>query len=854
MNTDFELLKHQDEFIFSSEKFPCLDGGYGNGKDCNIETPVPTTEGFKKHGELQPFDEIYDEQGNIQHVIAAGPVQHNTCYRVHFSDGSTIECGENHLWYTEQRRFSPRLEGKVRETREIKETLRYPNKNRPDENNHRIPVVDGAIEGIDRPLPIDPYLLGLWLGDGNKNNNRITIGQENCEIIEVLRDKGVDCEVRPDDGCYRVWVENTGSRAGSKIGDFNRLIRNHDLCNNKHIPWQYLRSTEEQRRELLCGLMDSDGYSRKGSSFCAFYNTNKSMCEDVKELLCSLGYKATISKIDKESDKHADQYEVRFYAYDDELVFRLDHKAKHLAERPDGNNSAYNRMITDIEPIDTVPTNCISVSGESGLYLAGKSMIPTHNSTAWQIRLALHCQNNPGTKTGVFRQDLSDLKKSTKQEWEQFFGNFGNYHENDNIFTFNNGSTVLFHQLTDTEKLRNHNFSAFVIEQAEETNEEAFFTLMGRLRRTDTDNSNLGIRDRWGAIATNPEGHDWVWKNWIKGNVPEPDKDAVEELKEIGLEPPSENDFHYICAESFSNKENLPDDYLQTLMNMPEHMRKKYVHASRDVLEGAIYSMLEPQTHLIEPFEIPKEWPKWTTLDYGDTNPTACLWLTMDYNHNIYVYREHYKKKGDNGKQWIVSQHVQAIKDPEQNKNNRVCPYVEDIRGRYIDPGCTAKTREKNGQKISIMEEFSDEGLMGLSPWRRANKKTETQAQINRVAESFQPKPDQEFPNQHGRSGESPAPKLYFFNTCQNAWEEHRQWEWKKQSKRKQGKKNLPDVPQDHNDHSCDALRGWVAEKMIGPSEEMVAPPGSFDYIRQKHIAKKRRKSRKNKTYGQFNL
>ena len=475
-------------------------------------------------------------------------------------------------------------------------------------------------------------------------------------------------------------------------------------------------------------------------------------------------------------------------------------------------------------------------------------------STAWMIRLGLHCQTNPGTKTGVFRGELSDLKKSTKQEFEDLYGEHGNYHSLDNIFTWDNGSTTLFHQLSDLGKLRNHNFSACVIEQAEETNEEAFFTLVGRLRRRDTANNDLGIADRWMGIASNPEGHDWIWKLWINEDIPEPDEQAKKELEEHDIDPPSPDDFHYICADSFANKENLSDDYFQGLLTMPEHMRKKYVYASRDVLEGAIYSMLQPDIQLISPFEIPKEWPKWFTLDYGDTNPTAGLWITMDYHDNVYVYREHYQKQGDEGKDWVISQHVDAIKGVENNRSDPLCPYREGIKTRYVDPACTAKNRERNGRKISIVEEFDQEGLRNIQPWRRANSKRETQAQINRVAELFQPKDEREFPQHHEQHRESPAPRLYIMENCPNTWEEHTQWKWKKQSTRSQGQKNLPDVPQDHNDHTCDALRGFCSEKMMGPRKERVAPVGSFEYVRKKHLAKKRKKQSQGQLYGKFSI
>lgn len=459
------------------------------------------------------------------------------------------------------------------------------------------------------------------------------------------------------------------------------------------------------------------------------------------------------------------------------------------------------------------------------------------------LKIGKHCEENPGTKVGIFRQNLSDLKKSTLTEFKDLFGDKGSYNGQSHEFTFNNGSTVLFHQLSELRKLRNHNLSAAVIEQAEETTEDAFWYLLGRLRRTDADHN-------WIGLLSNPEGHDWIWKLFCKKDIPRPDMNSREELDDADIDPPSGEDFHYICASSWTNKENLDEQYLSGLSAMPEDMQKKYVEGSRDVISGSVYPMLDPSVHLIEPFKIEKEWPKWCTLDYGDVNATANLWVTMDYENRIYIYREHHKARNDDGKEWLISQHSEAIREIEWETTNFITPYRENPKNRLIDPQCSAKTKTKRGpngqkrKKYSVIEEFSDHGL-NFTPWRRANSRKEKLAQINRVGEMFKKQDDFE----HPITGESPAPRAYIFETCEKTWEEHTQYQWEDSSSRQKGG-NLPDAPKKEDDHSCDAFRGWCGEKLMGPEQNMVTKPGTFKYYQNKVKRKNRRKKQKTFNIG----
>lgn len=484
-------------------------------------------------------------------------------------------------------------------------------------------------------------------------------------------------------------------------------------------------------------------------------------------------------------------------------------------------------------------------------------------STAGILKLGIHCQNNPGTKAGFFRQDYTDIRRGSLEDWNEIWGDFGEYNEKSHFFTFyDSGSKVLFHQLSDTGKLKNHNLSAALIEQAEETDQEAFSYLVPRLRRQDTDNSNItfedprtkrtwsgSMPDRWLGCLTNPEGHDWVWDIWHNKDLSDLaiGQGAFDLPDEMQI---TQDDFHLIWADTFANIKNLPKDYLAGLQAMPDHLWNRYVEGSRDSFEGQIFKMLDRDIHLIEPFEIPKQYNKYLLFDHGINNPSAFLWIALDPDDNAIVYREHYKKAGDEGKNWVVSDHVDEVLYHIDNENDPVCPYQETINGMWADPQIFNRTREKDGEHYTIAEEYVDhsDGRLMFQPWKKASGPKEKQAQINRTAEYFKVNPARN----HIVTGESPAPQMYFFSTCDNAWEEHIQYQWKDQAKRIIGAaKNNPEKPRDYKDHTPDCTGGFVAMKRTGPSIKTDPPPGSWEDI---HQEMKKRRGRSSGSSRQVNI
>ncbi|WP_425573685.1 replicative DNA helicase [Nocardioides koreensis] len=382
------------------------------GKALALDTPLPTPTGWTTMGEVRVGDQLYDAHGRPTTVVAATDVLlDRPCYEVAFSDGSRIVADAEHQWLTETRAArkskwsADRQYNRTRNqhifpsvvtTREIEETLKVGADGRA---NHAV-LNTAPLQGAPAALPIAPYVLGAWLGDGHSHGARITC--ETDEIPMYLEGHGLRVEPRgnmlfsvklPIDerpvgagACLDCGARCTGSRlcrdCYTDHGSFTALLRKAGVLGAKHIPRSYLRSDETSRRELLAGLMDTDGTVVKGVGSCQFAVTSKRLADDVHELVVSLGYKCgrTTRQVRGRSEETSTCYILNFSTTDD--VFRLSRKhLLHKQERPASTVRIGRRYVTAVRKIDSVPVRCVQVDNEDHLYLAGQSMIPTHNST-----------------------------------------------------------------------------------------------------------------------------------------------------------------------------------------------------------------------------------------------------------------------------------------------------------------------------------------------------------------------------------------------------------------------------------------------------------------------------------------
>jgi hypothetical protein len=329
-------------------------------KGLALDTPLPTPTGWTTMGQVEEGDDLIGSNGETCKVLYKSAVHRNPTYVMKFEDGSEIICDHEHRWNV----ISGREEkAKTLTTKEILESLRSPNGQR----QHRI-VNAAPLSLPEASLPIHPYVLGYWLGDGKHTSSEITSAEG--ETWDNISSFGYA----------------TGSDTGSNLNSETRTVygisaelRSLGLRGNKHVPIQYLRSSLQQRLDLLRGMMDSDGNYNKIRKQAVFVNTNKRLADAVFELAASLGFKPS-----KWSGKYSGfgvsgtQYRIQFTPTASLNPFMLSRKANLV--RASHPVTATRRVIKDVIPVDTVETQCIGVDSPDQTYLCGQAMIPTHNS------------------------------------------------------------------------------------------------------------------------------------------------------------------------------------------------------------------------------------------------------------------------------------------------------------------------------------------------------------------------------------------------------------------------------------------------------------------------------------------
>jgi len=243
-----------------------------NGKALDIDTPVPTPTGWKRHEDLVPGDWVFAPDGAPITVLATTEAYEGECYRVAFSDGTAIIAHANHEWDTERSWFTKRPQGSRQPmptvtTAEIRQTMRCGARG---DLVHGIAVA-GALDLPERELLVDPYVLGVWLGDGTTAGASLTCADDG--ILRELERRGYTTEPRSVRYLYLVGR-----------GHLQVELRALGVLGNKHIPTEYLRASEPQRLDLLRGLMDTDGYVSQAGQ-CEFVSTRPRLFWDAVELI-----------------------------------------------------------------------------------------------------------------------------------------------------------------------------------------------------------------------------------------------------------------------------------------------------------------------------------------------------------------------------------------------------------------------------------------------------------------------------------------------------------------------------------------------------------------------------------------
>ncbi len=329
-------------------------------------------------------------------------------------------------------------------------------------------------------------------------------------------------------------------------------------------------------------------------------------------------------------------------------------------------------------------------------------------------------------------------------------------------------ANVIFRGMEEPGKHRSLNLNAVYLDEASQISEEAFTLLQSRLR---------GRAFRKIIATTNPNGHSWLYRYWVK--------------KDFGNEKAKAN-FLSIQAPSTENV-HLPDGYVDSMLNSwSEDRIKREVMGSWDAFQGQVYTEFERSKHVVKPFAIPKEWTRFVGLDHGYRNPACAIWCAMDYDGVCYAYREFYQSE------WTIKEIVKG--------NEQIGPGLtelsrnEKLEGIWVDPS-TKADRGKESDFTTYLEYLPKD--LSLIP---ANN--QVAPGIDRVKELFK-----DFDAQG-------TPRLQIFDTCVNLIEQLSSYKYEELTPGQEMAKNMKESPVKKDDHAVDALRYAIMSRPEEPKKE----------------------------------
>lgn len=390
--------------------------GHGVGKAHPGDMELHTPRGLVRWGGLKVGDLVFSDKGKPVKIIGQQRYENCPIYRVSFNDGSFTDVSSGHLWKVRgrQERRNKLETWRVLETQEILRLGVKRSNGKALARQWEIPV-QGVAEFRKKKVPILPYMLGVWLGDGSRNRAMIT--SADGEVVNRIRELGYDIK----SGVRYAWNIRGGLGVKlRKMGIFDKYSY------QKSVPVEYLENNIETRAEVLRGLLDTDGeVNTQGTTI--FSSTSHVLAKDVMWLVRSLGGKAmmqpTVKKPffnDANGGKKAgrDCWRVTIQMPKGFKSFYIKRKQERIEEV----EARYlNRWIDKIEFIGNQDAMCISVPG--GLYLAN-DFIVTHNSSlvSWLILWAMATREF--TRGVVTANTESQLRTKTWPElakWHRLF-------------------------------------------------------------------------------------------------------------------------------------------------------------------------------------------------------------------------------------------------------------------------------------------------------------------------------------------------------------------------------------------------------------------------------------------------
>ena len=618
-------------------------GSAGGGKGEQLDAIIMTPYGEKRFGDLKVGDAVTDPMtGGIEYVEYLHPIEIRDYYRLHFIDGTFAEVSDNHIWRLHITRYGSgkkkdldgnNVSDRLWVTTHIYDWMQEKKEGKHEGANLTIPLCAPVHFSVETQtggtLPLPPYFLGCLIGNGCMSASARKIGvsltTQDAEMIKRISNLGyVHDRINHPEMVAPTYIYKQAKL--QNILDSLNLMEH--TAYDKFIPEQYKYASVEHRKELMQGLIDTDGYvdSRGHISYCT---TSQQLAEDIAFIIRGLGGKATIkSKIPTYTYKgEKKQGHIAYTVY---IMTKCDKDLAYVPRKKDlcrneynGGNSELCRRIVDIEYIGKKEGRCITVNNPHGLYLTN-DFIVTHNSflgCSWVVK---SCLEYPGIRMVLARKELKNLLSTTWSTMIGVLNNWGlkqdiHYHINNQriVLTFWNGSTISGLELApslqdpDYARLGSLEITGGFIDEASEVLEKAVEVLQSRIRYRIAETFVVGKL----LLCSNPS------QNWIRSVFVQDDDGNPVRLKK---------GYRYLPFSLFDNPdENFRMIYFNRLRKIRDKAtRQRLLYGNWDYVEAnkmSAYYNFDGDKHIVQ------------NLQDKKYNPMRPLILSFDFNVNPYM-------------------------------------------------------------------------------------------------------------------------------------------------------------------------------------------------------------------------
>ena len=636
-------------------------GARGGGKLTALWSKICTPKGWVPIGSLRVGDTVTDPTtGGACDVIGVFPQGEQDIYKITCDDGAVTYAGLEHLWaYKRPNHVRPRTKPSSQREFAVAElgatvpderwnTLRVgrtadliellANGERP-----RIPLTEPVIftrNAHNEWGGVDPYLLGILLGDGHIGPMTITSCDDEIRDYLVAQGFRGGTEMHTD-GKPKDW------RPGKEIKE--RLVawvNNNGLrgCRawEKFIPDHVLVSSLEYRLEFLRGLMDTDGYADKdGAAY--FCTTSPRLRDGVTELVRSLGGKTfcrtrhpTYTYLgEKKSGREA--YDMQIQLRRKSALFRLTRKKERCRDSWNGGYELM-RAIVGIEKFSREEAICIKVSSPYGLYLADDYVV-THNTDGMIADWIGHMTRNGGHSKGIFmRRTYPELAEVWSRMMELYPATGGESNKSEMLWQWPNGARIELRYLEnddDAARYMGRSFTAMYIDEI-------------------TNFTSISPIDKLYATLRSPHGIPCVRRSSgnpggpltsvIKARYIDPSKPFVPFHWAPNLNRPDLTIESVFIPSTLDNNKILTENdpgYEARLAGIGDpELYKAWRYGDWNVLSGRYFGSFSRDKNVIEPKPLQHYWPRWIGVDWGYSHDASVHWGCYD-GTTVYVYREY---------------------------------------------------------------------------------------------------------------------------------------------------------------------------------------------------------------------